>query len=402
MPGITVDVLNLGRARNYDTALALNSIGRLERLYAGGYLLGKWRTFVSVLAKGFPSQTLERLSLRTCPGIPDSKCCPIWRHLLKAMLMCNRDDRFFALRQAFSQIAGIKSRAPAIIAEQTEALEAFQLAEARGAIKILMMTGQSPAGRARFLCDEHLAWPPAAPVSLGCNDSLRLVRRELEELQLADILLSPSSFVTESLRLYPELSTKLIIRVNWPLLGQDLRLTKPRKAPVGRPLHVLFVGGVGLCKGVMYLVAALEHLNPTFYEARLVGGIALPEPLLERCKSVAQVLGNLPFNQIRKQYLWADVFVLPSLSEGRARATIEAMAAGLPVIVTENTGAPVEDGVNGLIVPIRNSEAILDALQRLATDRLLYESVSAEALRTARGMTLERYTNELEAVLRRL
>jgi glycosyltransferase involved in cell wall biosynthesis len=72
--------------------------------------------------------------------------------------------------------------------------------------------------------------------------------------------------------------------------------------------------------------------------------------------------------EVRRHYQWADVFVFPSLCEGSAMVTYEALAAGLPVITTPNAGSVVRDGVDGFIVPIRDAEAIAAKLDLLARD----------------------------------
>ena len=65
---------------------------------------------------------------------------------------------------------------------------------------------------------------------------------------------------------------------------------------------------------------------------------------------------------MRSYYANSDVFLFPSLSEGSTRAGMEAMAAGLPVIVTDNCGLPVQNNINGIVVPIKNEIAIVDSL----------------------------------------
>ena len=77
----------------------------------------------------------------------------------------------------------------------------------------------------------------------------------------------------------------------------------------------------------------------------------------------------------------ADVLVLPSFSEGFGLVVTEALACGLPVIVTPNVGASdlVSDGSEGFVVPVCSSEAIADRLQTLHRDRDLLAQMSENA-----------------------
>jgi glycosyltransferase involved in cell wall biosynthesis len=87
-------------------------------------------------------------------------------------------------------------------------------------------------------------------------------------------------------------------------------------------------------------------------------------------------------------YLSADVFALPSLSEGSALVVYEAMAAGLPVVVTPNCGAVARDGLDGYVVPIRDPEAIGERLLFLFN----HPEVRSQQGASARQWILERYT----------
>src|SRR5436309_15509081 len=72
----------------------------------------------------------------------------------------------------------------------------------------------------------------------------------------------------------------------------------------------------------------------------------------------------LPHAQLAERLRSADVFVLPSLEEGLVRTALEAMACGLQVVLTPNTGANdfVLPGINGQVVPIRDGKAITEAI----------------------------------------
>jgi glycosyltransferase involved in cell wall biosynthesis len=88
-------------------------------------------------------------------------------------------------------------------------------------------------------------------------------------------------------------------------------------------------------------------------------------------------------------YQQASVFVLPSLSEGSAKVTYEAMACGLPVIVTPNAGAEIKDGMEGFLVPPRG----VDELQEKLLCLYGHEKLRQEMGQAARALA-ERYTWE--------
>ena len=68
-----------------------------------------------------------------------------------------------------------------------------------------------------------------------------------------------------------------------------------------------------------------------------------------------------------------DIFCLPSYREGVPNALLEATACGLPIVTTDTPGCRdvVTDGVNGLLVPVKNEQAIADALETLILDQEL-------------------------------
>ena len=87
--------------------------------------------------------------------------------------------------------------------------------------------------------------------------------------------------------------------------------------------------------------------------------------------------------------LQAGVFVLPSRFEGMPNALLEAMAAGLAVVVTDASPGPlevVEDGVSGLVVPSDDPFALAEALDRLGADPELRERLGAAARDTLRQL----------------
>ena len=91
----------------------------------------------------------------------------------------------------------------------------------------------------------------------------------------------------------------------------------------------------------------------------------------------------------------ADVFVFPSLFEGSAVVTYEALACGLPSVVTPNAGSVVRDGVEGFVVPPRDVEALAGRMERLGLDPDLRAEMAARARVRALEFDWPRYHSAL-------
>lgn len=212
-----------------------------------------------------------------------------------------------------------------------------------------------------ILTDEHRRWhcryPPGPPHWLERSESM------LEE---TDYVLSPSSYVTNSF-LARGFKPEQIVKNVYPV---DLSLFRPseRPRPQDRPLTIINTGSLSLRKGTPYLLEAFRLVRQKHPSARL---------LLTRNieNSIHHILPKyrdlpidwspgLPKSQLAERLHSADIFVLPSLEEGLVRTACEAMACGLPVVLTPNTGANdfVQSGINGEIVPIRDPAATADAI----------------------------------------
>jgi glycosyltransferase involved in cell wall biosynthesis len=92
-----------------------------------------------------------------------------------------------------------------------------------------------------------------------------------------------------------------------------------------------------------------------------------------------QFIGYVPREEVAAFYAAAHVFVLPSYNEGMSVATLEAMAAGLPLVVTRTGGTAdlIEEGVNGWTFPWADVETLTSHIRRLASDRPLARRLGA-------------------------
>lgn len=149
------------------------------------------------------------------------------------------------------------------------------------------------------------------------------------------------------------------------IVGSPLRRHYPSMFTVQRPLRVLYLGGLTLRKGIGRFFDAISLLaDEPRIEFVIVGGDPDQLPARYRRLSRTHFHGNVPAAEVARFYATADVFILPTLSDGFARTQLEAQASRLPVIVSQNCGQVVRDGVNGIVLPDVEPASIVVALRQ--------------------------------------
>jgi glycosyltransferase involved in cell wall biosynthesis len=219
------------------------------------------------------------------------------------------------------------------------------------------------------LSEEHRRWNcPYLPVARHWYERSRAMLSEG-----VDYVLAPSAYVTRSF-LVRGYKPEQILRNIYPVNLSHFRpASEPR--PKNRPLTVINTGSLSLRKGTPYLLEAFRlihqrHPTARFLLTRNVRNDV--EVIFSRYRDLPiEWSPNLPHAALAERLRSADVYVLPSLEEGLVRTALEAMACGLPVVLTPNTGTNdfVTPGINGEIVPIRDpvatAEGILKCWERI-------------------------------------
>jgi glycosyltransferase involved in cell wall biosynthesis len=241
-----------------------------------------------------------------------------------------------------------------------------------------------------WLNEEHRLFPDIAHDISTLDEIQRGRQLDQQKYQIADLILVPSDFVYRSVVALGADPSK--VRLVPYGIDESWLETQPRPVP-GR---VLFVGTVGLLKGCHYLAESQRLLadRDISCEIRIVGPAARgidQHPLFFGPNYVGQV----PRSDVRNEFLAADVFVLPSLCEGFALAHLEALACGIPVVTTPHCGSVVRDGIDGRIVPIRNSGALANAIEDIITNRPLRAQMSTNARARAQEYSWNRYGERL-------
>jgi glycosyltransferase involved in cell wall biosynthesis len=225
-----------------------------------------------------------------------------------------------------------------------------------------------------ILEEEHRRWN-ASPAIF----SDEVLDRCIAEYEEADAIVVPSDFVRQSFIAHGLPPRKLYLQP----YGVDLDLFKP-VAKEDSIFRVLFVGAISIQKGIGYLLDAMKPLvERRLAELWLVGALDdEAKHILSRHKDVFTYKGVQPRSALKWYYSQASVLVLPSVQEGLALVQAQAMACELPVIASTNTGASnlFTDGVEGFIVPARDTEAIRDRVEWLITHPLEHSVMKAAAL----------------------
>ena len=154
------------------------------------------------------------------------------------------------------------------------------------------------------------------------------------------------------------------------------------------PLRVVFAGTLCLRKGVQYIYEALLQRPRLPVDMHFFGQSELTPLGLSRLAEVGTVHRVISRSQLIDEFRKADVLLFPSLSEGSALVTLEATGVGVPVIATEETGAPA----SAITIPSRDPAAIISALESLIDDRTLLGKVSEAGLAEAATRDYTAYT----------
>lgn len=394
-----------GNANVRQAAQALSDIGWL----AGYHTTIAWSPD-SFLNRFLPGSLKSELARRSYPSLPVNlvhahpwhesvrllAARKNWRTLIRHETGIFSMDAICASLDKAAARAVAQGMAPnAIYAYDDCALQSFRAARQRGIASIYEL----PIGylrQWRSMRDEEILREPEWGQTLvaGIDSEEKLARKD-NEIALADQVIVPSRFVANSLANSP---ARKIAIVPYGCPAPSPPTSRPLRS--SGPLRVLYVGSIGQRKGISYLLRAMEQLRGQA-ELSLVGRCAHSSDRLAAQLNHHHWTHSLPHAKVLETMRNHDVLVLPTLFEGRALVVLEALSQGLPVVTTLNSGTEdvVLDGVTGFIVPIRSSDAIAEALSRLAEDRNLLTEMSQAASRIAAQWSWSNYRQQLLEVI---
>jgi glycosyltransferase involved in cell wall biosynthesis len=395
-----------GSRENYSVPVAFHRQKKLRRLY-----VDTWCRWGRTILRNGPAG-VRALATHYSPELPPEKVVSFGpaaifsrvkrhfqqKHLTTAELgewYCRFGEWFATRVRDYLKTTNLCAASDLFFGFNTNSLEALEWLRSEG---IFTVVDQVDPGRVEedIVIEESERWPAwgRVPGRLPQNYWDRIAA----EWAVADLVLVNSEWSRAALVEQGVANEKVVVVP----LAIDFTSNHAR-APVNPqgPLQVLWLGTINLRKGIQYLVEAARQLQNEKIEFLIAGPLGISDDAVRSFPPNMKLLGRLARDQTDEVYRRAHVFVLPTLSDGFAITQLEAMAHCLPVITTPNCGRVVTNGLNGFIVPVRDSHALANALATLNSDRELLRSMSKEALHAAARYNLQSHARLLNETVAR-
>lgn len=368
-----------GRQHSHQAALALQDAGMLA---------GYWSGVPAVEAQTRPVPTFLRRQLARYAAVPLDPRRVRWFPWTPALRRVGPWSDFFACRLFDRWVAARlpRANATAVVACEISALATFRRARRLGLVTLLDAPSIHHAAQDRL----H-----------GTTDSpglhRRIVRTKDEEIALADHVLTVSELAR---RTYLDAGVPPE-KVHAVPLGADLELFSPGAGERNGELTFLFAGATIRRKGFDLLLEAFDRTSGA--QLRIVGSRGDLGYLLDgRDPDRISFLGPLTQPDLAAELRRADVLVLPSRNDSYAMVVAEALASGVPVLISEMVGAKdlVREGKTGWIVPVEDIAALAWRMAWCAGHPEAVRAMGPDCRRAAEGATWPAYHRRLAELLR--
>ena len=397
-------VAQSGARRSYAVPFILHQAGLLERFYTdvcGNVGWGRWLSAGGRLP--WIGTKLRRLANRRVQEVIREKTVTfVWPNLRwfwRSMWTSKEPTNVFRQdvrrhQELGTAVAGCDfGRATHLYLMFSEFTPLMWLARERGLkvvseIYILISTN-------RLVAEERRQFPGWEAEPPDWEGVLREFNHQDALLSQADFYICPSESVAQDLVKNWNIAQGCTAVVPYGMSPAWLQLV-----PETRPGRILFVGTADLRKGIHYLAMAAEELvrRGRKYEFRVAGHVEELVRHQPACRHLT-FLGRVPRERIHEEFQQADVFTLPSLAEGSAEVTYEALAAALPLVVTASAGSVARDGIEGIVIPERDPIALADAIESIVENRALRTQFATAARQRAAEYTWDRYGERLISAL---
>lgn len=248
----------------------------------------------------------------------------------------------------------------------------------------------------RLLAEEAERFPRWEPTLESTREPEEKLARKEEELALANCITCPSEFVLQSIP--PEIREKTPCQIapfgSPKIPPNDAQGGNARKE--GK-LKLLFVGSMSQRKGLADLFEAMKLIDSPHVSLSILGRPSLTMSFYREIFPHFEYLSPRSNKEVQDVMNGHDVLVLPSIIEGRALVQQEAMASGLPLIITPNTGGEdlIESEKTGFVVPIRDPGKIAEKIEWFAKEQKMLPDMSRYCRKKAMQYNWSTYANSV-------
>jgi glycosyltransferase involved in cell wall biosynthesis len=378
-----------GKLHFHETARALAAAGVEVNFLTGWVPKDNQKALVEFLGRLLGERHLSARMATRQIGIPDVSVTPIaWVEFAGTCIsLIQRTTRILPLDLAYGmefRLAAFGSRKylkdADVLLVRSGAGQSGAIARARrnGLAIVTDHSIAHPAFMHRALGEEFARFGLPA----GYDPQADLWKLVLRDCADADLLLVNSDFVKKTFVAegYPEEKIRVAylgVRQEFFDLKHDYRIEGPTK--------ILFTGNFDIRKGVRVLLEAIRSCRQSGLDVRLelMGNLGNGASCLRTGDDEFFThTAFAPFAQVAAAFARTDLFVFPTFAEGSSRAGMEAAAAGVPIITTENCGLPLKHGESALYVPVNDPQSLAEAITLLSSQEALREQIGRNAMET--------------------
>lgn len=374
----------------FHLASQLDRMGHLG-LFLTTYYSGR-KTFISRLIRRKDAEVISPDRVRIFPWVEGARALDRIPTALKKPLGIHYTNYWYHPRHVLFDLWAsrfVDSRWDLVVGWAEHSLFTLRRARRLGLPTVLYTGTAHNRHRWNLLQDEYERW------GLSYRLPPQILRRSLKEYEEAPQISVVSGYAGRTF-VDQGIPADRIIRIT---PGVDHAVFSSRSRRGGR-FRVIYAGLLDARKGIVYLLEAWKRLAPKDSELRLVGTVYDEiRPLLRKYEGLFVHTPAVPQSRLADLFGEADLFVLPSLDEGFAAVLLQAMACGLPVVTTTNSGGEdvIQDGLEGFIVPIRSPEALREKIEWLHRHKAERERMGRAAAERARRFTWDRYGRDIVA-----
>lgn len=399
-----VTVVQDGARNHYATAIALHRAGILEEMFTHFFIKSgsgaDW--FFSLLKK---MGIVRRANDRRCQELDKANVVQSYWLTARHRLQGRRNE---SADLSFERMAtwtehwitnhgfGAANALTGFVLNISHGLCAA--AQRRGLITMAdQMSAPSPVGRLEAATQAE-RWPDWGEPEDAARFA-RLHRTEQLTWQALDHITCASDYVRRGLLAEGVPSEKVSV-IHYPI-DETAVVFHDRCERTG-PVVVGFLGRVSLAKGAPYFFEVAKRFDPREVRFVMVGPVHLPKSIVGKFAGNVEIIGGVPRSEVAAWLRRFDMMLFPSTCEGSSYALMEAMATGLPVVTSTNSGTVARHGKEGFIVPYDDVDAMAGYVRELAQDREHRFAMGRAAWRRCRELNLDYYSRELSALFHRL